>query len=354
MKILHVITTIEKGGAENQLVILARQQIASGHEVHVLFLKGRDELLQEFSSAGVLVIENLRNLTFIQQLKEIPVLRRHEFDVIHGHLPRAELYAMFLKKSFSKFVVSKHNTELFFPKAPRVVSRFIAWIVYLQADQVICISHAVRNFLEENAELPVGSYKVQIVYYGYISGNNCKSELINPSGNLVIGCVARLTPQKDLSTLIEAMNLVKGTYPGVLLKIYGEGPDKSELLKLIKNLNLEKVVALEGKTLDVHARMREMDLFVLPSKYEGFGLVLLEAMSEKIPIVAAANSAILEVLTPQYPFLFETSNVVDLSEKIRSVLGMKNKSQILEFLNSRLTFFDVVTMEKKICSVYET
>jgi glycosyltransferase involved in cell wall biosynthesis len=353
VKILHVITTIEKGGAENQLVVLARQQIASGHEVHVLFLKGRNELVHQFSVAGVKVIEILRNLTFAQQLKAIPGLRRHDFDVIHGHLPRAELYAMFLKKSFSKFVISKHNTELFFPKAPRVVSRLIAWIVYLRANQVICISHAVKDFLVDNSELPERSYKIQVVYYGYASENNSKHGETKLSDRIIIGCVARLTPQKDLRTLIEAMNLVKGSYPRILLKIYGEGPDKCELHNLIKRLNLENVVCLEGKTLDVHAKMREMDLFVLPSKYEGFGLVLLEAMSESIPIVAAANSAIVEVLTPEYPFLFETSNVQNLSEKILGMLGLKNKSQILEFLDSRLAFFDVVTMEKKIWSVYE-
>ncbi len=354
MKILHVITTIEKGGAENQLLVLARQQVASGHTVHVLFLKGRSELAHEFFLTGVTVIEMLGNLTFVQQLRVIPKLRKHDYDVIHSHLPRAEIYGMILKKPFSKYVISKHNTEIFFPKAPRAVSRLIAWVVYLRADQVICISNAVKDYLVNNNELPAWSSKIHVVYYGYIPGDSRKSDVIKLGNRPVIGSIARLTPQKDLQTLIKAMKFVKETYPEVKLKIYGEGPDKQELLMLIKFLELEEVVFLEGKTLDVHSKLKEMDLFVLSSKYEGFGLVLLEAMSEGVPIVAAANSAILEVLGSQYPFLFETSNVQKLSDKILKILELNNKLEIVEYLKNRLASFDAITMEKKIWSIYET
>ena len=90
-KIVHCITTIERGGAENQLLILAREQVSGGRDVTVVFLKDTPELLEDFQSAGVSVNKSCyeKNL-FLQFIWMIRYFKDNDV-FIHAHLPRAEI-----------------------------------------------------------------------------------------------------------------------------------------------------------------------------------------------------------------------------------------------------------------------
>jgi hypothetical protein len=87
-KILHIITTIERGGAENQLVILTKAQVALGHKVEVAYLKGKPELEESLSHLGVEVIHELAKLNFMHQVIMVSKLIRSGHNVVHAHLPR--------------------------------------------------------------------------------------------------------------------------------------------------------------------------------------------------------------------------------------------------------------------------
>ena len=91
MKVHHVITTINRGGAENQLLVLVREQIKSGMEVSVLYLKGEPELERDLSDAGAIVSHDIANQNpFIQFLK-MRSISKSQRTLLHAHLPRAEL-----------------------------------------------------------------------------------------------------------------------------------------------------------------------------------------------------------------------------------------------------------------------
>lgn len=109
----------------------------------------------------------------------------------------------------------------------------------------------------------------------------------NINSNYVIG-VGRLNTQKDFISLIKAWNLVQRECPNWKLKIVGEGPERNNLEEEIKRLNLGNSVVLTGYSNNVKKEMLESSIFVLTSLYEGFGLVLLEAMACGLPPVAFA------------------------------------------------------------------
>jgi glycosyltransferase involved in cell wall biosynthesis len=109
-----------------------------------------------------------------------------------------------------------------------------------------------------------------------------------------------------------------------------------------------------GKTADINDYLFELDLFILPSKYEGFGLVLLEAMQAGKPILASNNSSIPEVLGSGYEGLFRTSDVNELSELIIKI--QKDASfpmRLVQTYSDRLSLFAPSNMSEKISHIYE-
>lgn len=139
----------------------------------------------------------------------------------------------------------------------------------------------------------------------------------NPNSNYVIG-VGRLNTQKDFISLIKAWNLVQRECPNWKLKIVGEGPERNNLEEEIKRLNLSNSVVLTGYSNNVKKEMLESSIFVLTSLYEGFGLVLLEAMACGLPPVAfACQFGPKDIITDgKNGLLIYNRDIKSLSEKL--------------------------------------
>lgn len=355
MKIIHIITTIELGGAEKQLVVLARNQKLLGNEVYVLYLKGSPELLNDFKKSGIKVLTPIpyTNLfSYIFHLRRL--IGDLKFDVIHAHLPRSEIVS-FLLCIFSnrKFIVSRHNAEPFFPQSPTLISKILSRIITSRSFHVISISKAVQTYLFEKKEISI-SQKNSIVYYGYDESSPSNIRHIDTfllQNRFRILFVGRIVKQKNLITLLEAFRQHRKTNPYSELHIYGIG----ELTNVYKEnfRDLEKCLFWHGKTPNIAQIMSEFDVLVLPSNYEGFGLVLLEAMRASLPIIAANNSAIPEVLGTNYLGLFQTRNSVDLQSKLD--LFSKSSSLLFEIsseLLSRSQLFSPNISARRINAIY--
>lgn len=355
-KVLHIITTIEFGGAEKQLLVLTRTQILEGRLVEVIYLKGSPELLKDFEDLGVKVSTKFANThPLFQVLKIIIYLKKNRYGIIHAHLPRAELLcavlSYFLK---SKFFYTRHNAEKFFPKGPGFISRLLSRSVSNRFECGIAISQAVKNFLVVNKEIAKNS-KLQMIYYGFYpnkSDGSLKYEIStnNNQKNFTIGTIARLTTQKNLPTLIESIALLKNKL-NLNLLILGDGPKKNELQQLIDDLCLTERVKILPRTRGIEEFLKLLDIFVLPSFYEGFGLVLLEAMNLQIPIIASNNSAIPEVMGKEYQFLFDCYSAEDLASKILQIAEI-DKAKFIIYFKNRLEIFNAAQMCKQVSDMY--
>ena len=119
--------------------------------------------------------------------------------------------------------------------------------------------------------------------------------------------------------------------------IYGRGSLEEELKKQIHDSGLQNHVRLKGFTHDKYNMLVDLDLFVLTSHYEGFGLVLLEAMSAKVPIVASNSEAAIEVLGEESPSLFNLKNSSSLYDKLLEMGCNKIlRKQVLQDYEKRL------------------
>jgi glycosyltransferase involved in cell wall biosynthesis len=163
------------------------------------------------------------------------------------------------------------------------------------------------------------------------------------SNSLQIGTISRLVPQKNLTLLLCALKELSSVPDRHFeLSIIGTGPMEDELHSICRVLGIDHQVSWLGQCQDVSIFYRSLDVFVLSSNYEGFGLVLLEAMSQGIPIVARKISAIPEVLGDQHPGLVESSLPHDFSRKIRELLDDKDlRRRCLEYQATRLEYFSI-------------
>lgn len=354
MKVIHIVTTIDLGGAEKQLLVLATCQKEKGLDVEIIFLKGKPALLNDFIAAGITVNSEFSNLTFFRQFRKLSTMRMAKNKVFHAHLPRAELLcSLSLKKG--TFLVTRHNAEQFFPKANKFISILLSRFVLARAFASISISKAVSDFLRSSFELGLNSPNY-VIYYGLPERKVFPKKLKQPPLKyLQIGTIARHVRQKNIPLLLETFKTLTEIdgFEGKL-SIVGSGPLTEELKTLSKHLGIENSIEWLSQTRDVAKVYQSLDVFVLTSHYEGFGLVLLEAMQQGVPIVARKVSAIPEVLGEEHPGLLESSNPNDFAHRIIEIV--KSQELLNEYINyqyERLNAFFIDKAELSHRNLYQ-
>ena len=364
-KILHIITTINRGGAENHLCELIEGLCQRGVTVGVAYLKGdgywRDRLLACGATVYPLQLNYYGQISPLLKLRN--VIKEFTPTIVHAHLPPAELYCrLALLSLFSSvpLVISKHNDEPFYKIAS---SDWLDRLIANRARFMIGISQAVSNYFQKKNIFPEN--KIKTIHYGIPFPSQAptheeisalRQQWLGDANGLLIMTVARLAPQKALHILIDGYALYQKqeTKPSRLV-IVGIGPLQSELQQLAIDKGIAEKVIFAGFRTDSQQVMYACDVFVLTSIYEGFGLVLLEAMVAKRPIVATKVSAIPEVvedgitgiLIPPLDPQKLTQAFLELeSAELRSSLGMAGQQRVKNE-------FSVSPMVEKTLAVYQ-
>ena len=152
--------------------------------------------------------------------------------------------------------------------------------------------------------------------------------------------VGRLHPQKGYENLLKAMSMLKqeGLLEQVTLKIYGDGPLKESLLKVNKAYQLEDYIMFAGQRTNPFPYVKDSDMFILSSIYEPFGLVIVEAMSLQVPVLATSNAATAELIqNHENGFIVENSvegiyqGLKEVIQNPKMIKNMKKKLKNYEY-----------------------
>jgi glycosyltransferase involved in cell wall biosynthesis len=356
MKVLHVVTSIIRGGAETHVFELARGEASRGISVTVAYLKDEPYWRDALVEAGVVVAP----LAMAQYGDPRPIarlraaMRRIRPDVLHAHLPPAELYSRLSLAAGGParaFVLTRHNDEGFY-RGPRH-RELGAWVVR-RADIVIAVSDTVRD--QTHRYLGVSPAKTRTIRHGIdpepfarvasAERNRLRVEWGAKDDTVVVGTVGRLTPQKGLHVLLESFAHYRAlaSRPSRLVLV-GCGPLDTELKARSLELGLADAVVWAGFRDDIPAVMSSFDVFALSSQYEGFGLVLLEAMTAGKPVVATKVSAIPELVEDGVTGLLSPGGdpvafggaILRLEDTaLREKLGMAGRKRAGEFTLDRM------------------
>jgi glycosyltransferase involved in cell wall biosynthesis len=248
------------------------------------------------------------------------LMRRERFDIVHAHSLRAELGAAFWANSVTprpRLVRSIHNTDPLYDHP--VLRRLGCWSAN-KMDRIIAISDAVGEFARNH--LGPESAPVQRIYYG-IDPAVYPSERREQPGSMKLAIVARLAAQKGHHVLLDAVRDVAETIPSVRLLVIGHEDDLTiaELQSYARQLGIGDNVSFLGFRADIAELTRDVDIFVLPSLWEGFGLVLIEAMALGLPVVASRVGPIPEIVADgESGKLVPPGNASALARAIRDLL----------------------------------
>ena len=309
LHVLHVITAFDRGGAENHLADLVRHQRRVGLEVTVAYLHGGGSLAPEMRDLGATVHDlALRFYGDPRPLRRLrQILAQGGFQLVHAHLPPAELYTRLALLGTSPaelpLVISKHN-DCPFHRLPGelTVERWVA----ARAAAVIVISEAVQRYMVARGvgirpgQMETIPYGIDVAPFQRAAPGavaNLRKMWGAERDTLVIGFVGRVVAQKSIDTLIRGFAQFLGAHPcDAKLVIVGHGPLLSPLQRCAQECGVAERVVWAGFRADIPLVMQAFDVFALTSIFEGFGLVLVEAMAARRPIVASRVSAIPEVV----------------------------------------------------------
>jgi glycosyltransferase involved in cell wall biosynthesis len=306
INILHIISTLHVGGVENQLALILGKYDRRKLSPLVCSLSDKGEIGREIEESGIEVIPLKKlghqfNWTIVRDIYKL--IKTRDVKIVRTHQYHANLYgrlAAWLAK-VPCIVASVHNVYTQDKKLHRrIINRFLSGFT----DRVVAVSETVKRDIVKYDGLRAD--KVTVIYNGIdaqrffnISGNSMRANLRIPPEAPVIGTVGRLTIQKGQKYLLDAVAMLREKFPQILLLIVGDGPIRDELGSRIKALGIDKNAILLGTRRDIPQLLSAMDIFVLPSLWEGLGTSLIEAMAAGKAVIATDIAPFREIINSQ-------------------------------------------------------
>lgn len=277
--VVHVSPSLDMGGLEKLLVEFARLVDRERFTLRFVGLGCRGVLADDIEASGwpVTALDEPEGLHPGLVLRLARLLRRWQADVVHTHDDRAHLYGTFAGclARVPRIVHTRHGRSPDVSRRQKILLTTAARLI----DHFVCVSEdSARLALQQG--IPVERVRticngIDLRRFPYVGPR--------PHGPAVV--VARLSPEKDIETLLHAAALVVRAEPAFRLEIAGDGPSMIALRKTMVELGLEGHVRFLGQLREVPTLLARAGLFVLSSLSEGISLTLLEAMASGLPVV---------------------------------------------------------------------
>ncbi|MDH5881664.1 glycosyltransferase [Vibrio sp. S/42/10] len=332
------------GGAERVIVNLANEISKRGVKQVFIFCNRKNGPYLKDVSDNVEIIEINAVITLFSFIKLRRLILDKNITVICSTLRSCNISSAIVKLMLGKkvhWIAREANT---FESIDKVISkeyviRVLCKLAYRYADKVIANSDDTKNTIIK--EIGIQPNKIFVIHNPVT--NRCYDKHITDGNILKIINVGRLVEQKNQSELvkvaIELINVYR--FNNFKISIYGEGIEKDNICRLIDKHNVSEHVEVCDFTTDITEKYRESDLFVLCSKWEGFGNVIVEALSCGVPVFSYnCPGGPKEIINDDVGRLFDMSDVSKLSRNIIN-LYYKELSFDVKKLHDRANDFSI-------------
>ena len=322
-KISFIITSLYRGGAETVTVRLAKHYLEKGYDVEIVMLLDKKI---EFELPNEIKIVDLSGKTksrigrigfWLKNLKKH--FKERMPDVIVSFIARVNLLTLLSsKKCNAKVIISERNDPRYDSRT--FITRLFVNLLYKKANVIVFQTEDAKKLFSKN-----------IQEKGVVIPNPINIERIvdetHFDKNLIL-YAGRYSEQKNVETIINAASLVSQQYSDVRFELYGEGPLKDGLLKMVESMDLKNNVYIFDNIPNIQEKMSNARLFVMSSIYEGMSNSLLEASCSGVPCLCTPvlGSSIIQDGINGYIYNFKDSQ--HLSSLICNLMDEGRYSQL--------------------------
>lgn len=359
MKILYVITGLGGGGAEKVVANLADQMTKMGHQVKIAYLKGSIVVRPENQSIELIYI-GLESLVHYKLAfnKYKKIIKEYKPDIIHSHMVHANIFTRIMRVFYKipRLICTAHNSN---------EGGLLRMLGYRYTNSLSDLNTNVSNEATESFKMKKAFDSSAITIYNGIDLNKFQRKEVNRfevllnytnANQIIILAVGRLNEQKDYPNLIKAISILKeNSDQDFKIIIAGDGEQKNNIEELIKNLCLDNDIILLGRRNDIVELMSIADYFILSSAFEGFGLVVAEAMACESFVVATDCGGVKEVMGG-YGLMAPPQNPEALANQLLKAINMPlndrldNNRKALNYIHEN---FDLNKITEQWLKIYE-
>jgi len=374
-RVLHVITRLIVGGAQENTLLTVEGLQRDGWEVDVAagLQTGAEGSLWEVAEAQGLSSRPVRNLVReINPLKDslalaalFQMMRKRKYSIVHTHSSKAGILGRLAARMAGVPVIvhtvhgwgfHEHMSaprRALFILLERVTAHFTNCLITVSSsDQKLGLTHGIGK--ADRYRLIRSGIELDRFAKSSSDSAQLRIELGIPEGRPVVGSVTRLSPQKAPLDLGEAIVRVGRAMPEVQFVIVGDGPQRPDLERYLGERDLLDRTLMVGLREDVENFLPLFDVFVLSSLWEGLPRVLPQAMAAGLPIVCTGTEGSREaVVEGENGFLVAPGATGDMAARILALLGDAEARQRMgKTGRARVRQFDVVTMVEEIENLY--
>ncbi|MEW6169948.1 MAG: glycosyltransferase [Candidatus Omnitrophota bacterium] len=361
INILHVIWSLEKGGAERFLVLLVKNFDQSRFNSIVCCLNWKGEWASELEEKGIKVIalnkKGKFDICVIYRI--ICVIRQYKIDIVNTHLWAADclgrVAAIF--GGVPIIISTVQNVDIWKKFWHKIIDKMLA----NRTTKFIAVSKAVKEFLintekipEEKIEIIPNAIDAESLRVNELAGLRVREDLGIKNEEIVLTVIGRLVEQKGHKYLFEALSMLDGRYR-VKLLVVGDGPLRESLQFKVNSLQLENKIQFLGQRRDMAEIFNASDGVILPSLYEGLPVSILEAMAVGKPVIATDVGGTCELVKDgETGFLAQAKNSKSLASNIEKLLTSPDKGKKMgergkELVNNA---FSIQAIVKKTADLY--
>lgn len=357
MHILYVITQQDAGGAQKYVLDLAAYfhgSIAAGTEGNQLTQQASSRAIPFYPLPHMRRALNPYHDT-LALLELMSLIKKLKPDVVHTNSSKAGVLGTLASWLCGiPTVFTAHGFQYLEPMS--IFKKWFFWCCEFVCrpfrDFVITVSEYDR--VTALHDLIITKKNSKTIYHGItppalLTPEAAKIKLNLPNSELYIGTIANLYRTKGIDVLLEAFAQARQTLPRAHLVIIGDGPERNKLVQLASRLSLTNHISFLGQLPNAAQYLRAFNLFILPSRKEGFPYAILEARAAGIPILATAVGGAPEALESA-GVLVPPENPIAIAENFEKIL-LKNK-KVQTASQTKLTQFNRESMLKKTAMVY--